>query len=378
MNKKTLILLLTISLWSCSRNEQFTISGTINNVPQKTKIYLEHMGLQQTATLDSAQMGEDGKFSFKANAPEYADLYRLRMDNKNFIFTVDSTEHIIVTTSADDFALPQKIENSYKTEEITELRKAVIELQKEYRSFEKEEITEAEMLTKIDAHKKEALQLILKDTRSMSAYFALFQQINDMFIFSVDLPEDRPYFSAVATAFHTFMPNYERSKSIYNITLGAINRERSAQQNAYLQQMIKKSGVGFLDIELPNQHGNQRKLSDLKNKVVLLDFSAYEAQNQVEYTFALRELYGKIANEDFEIYQISVDRNKLLWEQATEKLPWICVYDKDNIHSKYLRMYNVQNLPTTFLIDRAGTIIGRNISFDKLPAEIKKCLKKKK
>ena len=378
MNKKILILLVAIGILSCNYNEKFTISGTIENAPKTSKIYLEHVGLQQITTLDSTTVKKDGTFQFAANAPEYADLYRLRMDGKNFIFTIDSTEHIVVNTSAEEFSLPQEIENSYKTEEITELRKAVIELQKTYRSFKDKEISKAEMLAKINGHKKKVRKLILSDTRSMSAYFALFQQIDGMFIFSVELPEDRPYFSAVATAFHTFMSDYERSKSIYSITLTSINREREAQQDAYFQRLVAESELGIIDIELPNQFGNMRKLSDLDNKVVLLDFSAYEAKSQIEYTFALRELYDKFSNRDFEIYQVSVDSNKLLWEQATEKLPWICVHDPQSIYSIYLSSYNVQNLPTTFLIDRSGTVIGRNISFEKLPSEIEKCLRKKK
>ncbi len=377
MNKSFFILLLTLCIVSCNRTASFKISGTVADVAEKEVIYLEYMGLQGAKLLDSVIVKKDGVFELSYPSPTYPDLYRLRMGKRNFIFPIDSTEHIRIETSVKGFAFPSKVENSYKTEEIMGLRKSIIALQKDMGKLDNKEIEQEEVIANLNAHKDMVRKLILEDPRSIVAYYALYQQVGGLFVFVPEVKEDRAYFSAVATAYKTFMPEYDRTKNIYTRTMMAIQQEQQAKNNAKLQDMINEAGAGFLDIELTNQFGNVRKLSDIKDNVILLDFSVYEAKEQTEYVFALRELYNRYATRGFEIYQISLDQNKLLWEQSTENLPWICVRDENGPRTEYLRTYNVQQVPTSFLIDKSGTIIGRNISFDKLPGVIEKCLSEK-
>ena len=102
----------------------------------------------------------------------------------------------------------------------------------------------------------------------------------------------------------------------------------------------------------PDINGTERTLSDLKGKVVLLDFTAFGMEGNQERTLQLRELYNKYHSSGFEIYQVSVDPDRHLWTQRCEHLPWVSVYCEEGVNSDMLKLYQVQAIPSYFLIDR--------------------------
>ena len=135
--------------------------------------------------------------------------------------------------------------------------------------------------------------------------------------------------------------------------------------------------VSLIDIALPDLYGKIRRLSDLKGKVVLLDFSAYEGKYSPDYNRALAQLYQKYHRQGLEIYQVSIDPNENLWQVSADNLPWICVRDADTTRSRAALSYNVQSLPTAFLIDRQNTLQQRVAKLSDLPQAIEKLLKQK-
>ena len=110
--------------------------------------------------------------------------------------------------------------------------------------------------------------------------------------------------------------------------------------------------LGIIDMTFPDINGIPRTLSDLKGKVVLLDFTAFSLEGSQERTLLLRELYNKYHASGFEIYQVSFDPDRHFWTQRCENLPWVCVYAEEGLDSDMLTLYRVQELPSYFLIDR--------------------------
>jgi hypothetical protein len=89
----------------------------------------------------------------------------------------------------------------------------------------------------------------------------------------------------------------------------------------------------------------------------------------------LRDLYNKYHAQGFEIYQVSVDSDEHLWKTQTAALPWISVRDEDGMNGQSLVAYNVQQIPTFFLIDRNNVLEKRDVQIKNLDAEIKNLLK---
>ena len=379
MNKYLIAGIALFGLVACNSADQFKIAGTVENAAKET-MYLEHIGLLKTDLLDSVVLSKDGEFKFKAPRPEYPDFYRLRIGAKTIDFAVDSCETITVKADAKSFASSYQLEGSQTSNDIQQLRKSVSDIQRKVNSITPEMSAAernakiAEITADIEKHKVMARQLILQNPRSAAAYFAIYQKVNNSYIFSPYVKEDKPYCAAVATSYNTFMPDYDRSKNLYGLVMDAIQTERKERANQEWAEIINNASAGYINIELNDKNNKQRKLSELEGKVVLIDFSSYEMENSVQYTFELRELYNKYSGRGFEIFQISLDRSKLLWEESVANLPWVCVRDENGPNTTFVSSYNVRAIPTLYLMNREGVIIGRDMNFEELNAKIAKLL----
>jgi peroxiredoxin len=379
--KKFLILLLLFSiLFSCQQHNKFHVSGKVNEAKGKM-LYFEYNGLLRTTILDSVKLNKNGDFSFKSSRPAYPDFYRLRMDDKILIFAVDSCEDISIEANYANFATDYRLNGSESSLQIQKLRKSVLNIQRKVNeitsnlSAEEQNAKIADVEKDINAHKEMARKLILQNPRSMAAYYALYQKVNDTYLFSPYIKSDKPYCAAVATSFNVYMPEYERSKNLYNLVMDAIRTDQKQKDKEEWNEILAKEGKGYINIELPDAKNQIRKLSSLEGKVILIDFSAYEMKGSVDYTFSMRDLFNKYHSQGFEIYQISLDQNKSLWLNSTKTIPWICVRDEKGPETRYINAYNISSIPTNFLMNRKGTIIGRNYDFNQLPHEIEKNLK---
>ncbi|MGM9705526.1 MAG: peroxiredoxin family protein, partial [Prevotella sp.] len=102
-------------------------------------------------------------------------------------------------------------------------------------------------------------------------------------------------------------------------------------------------------------------------------FTAFSLDGMHERTLLLRELYNKYHSRGLEIYQVSADTNEHFWKEQTAALPWISVYAGDNIDTVF-GMYNVQMVPTFFLLGKDTNVYKRDVQIKNLDAEIQSLL----
>ena len=132
--------------------------------------------------------------------------------------------------------------------------------------------------------------------------------------------------------------------------------------------------TGIIDIALRDVKGNTRKLTDLKGKVVLLDFSVFQSPAGAPHNMMLRELYNKYAKDGLEIYQVSLDADEHYWKTAAGNLPWVCVRDGNGVYSTNVAVYNVRQVPSIFLINRNNELKLRGEDIKDLEASVKSLL----
>ena len=373
-----------LSLASCAE-KKFRVSGTKTQAKDSV-LYLENMSLNGPKAVDSVKLDENGEFEFKQKAPEAPEFYRLRIANQMVNLAVDSTENITVKAAYPTMSANYEVNGSEECTKIRDLAYMQLELQTHVAAIANSsslgvQAVEDSVAKVLEVYKnKVKLNYIFKEPMKAYAYYALFQTIvlgnANILIFNPrSSKDDVKVFAAVATSWDTYFPKAERGLNLHNIAIEGMKNVRILENNA--RQTISADKVqvaGVIDIALTDNHGRLRKLTDLKGKVVLLDFQAFAAEGSLKRIMMMRDIYNKYHDRGFEIYQVSFDPEEHFWKTKTAALPGVCVWDGNGTRCAVLAQYNVQTLPTFFLIDRNNTLQKRDAQINDLDAEIQALL----
>lgn len=379
--KYAAMLVCGLTLASCSNNK-FHVEGEITEAKDSV-LYFENMSLDGPVVVDSVKLGNDGRFSFSDEAPTAPEFYRLRIANQIINVSIDSTETVTFKAAYPTMASKYEVTGSENCAKIKELAlmqqdllaKAIAIDRNEYLSDQQSADSIHNMVERYKAIVKQ--QYIFREPSKAYAYFALFQTLGRLLIFNPrENREDVQTYAAVATSWDTYYPDAERGANLHNIALEGIKTQRQlmARNNGPAIDPSKVSVSSIIDVPLVDNKGQKRSLTELTGKVVLLDFHAFSMDGSTERIMMLRDLYNKYHAQGLEIYQVSVDPNEHFWKTKTAALPWINVYDPDGTESAYLTRYNVQSIPTFFLIDRSNALYKRDVQINDIDAEIKSLL----
>lgn len=373
--------LMAAMLTSCN-NKKFHINGTVTEAKDSV-LYLENMSLDGPVVVDSVKLDDKGAFSFSGKAPDAPEFYRLRIAGQIINLSVDSTETVDVKASYPSMATGYTVDGSAECATIRELALKQIDLQNRVIAVQNNpnlgyDLTRDSIGKLVAAYKEDIKRnYIYKAPMRASSYFALFQTLGNMLIFNPrENADDVKVFAAVATSWDTYHPDALRGKNLHNIAIEGMKNVR-IMRNKMAAQNIDASKVNvsnIIDISLLDNQGNRRSLTDLKGKVVMLDFHVFGSNGSTKRIMEMRELYNKYHDRGFEIYQVAFDPDEHFWKTQTAALPWISVRDPQGLQSQNLAAYNVSSIPTFFLIDRNNEVKKRDSQITDIDAEINSLL----
>lgn len=380
----TLFLLVTsmLLLSSCnSKGKSFSVKGEIASADGQV-LYLEHRGLGGLEIVDSLQLKENGKFSFKEQAPENPEFYQLRLGEQIIVFAVDSIEQLQLTADASDLYNSYKIEPTILNEQIKKVmdmqgvaKKDIADLMSQHKN---KEIADVAFMEKVDSvlsvYKTFANNLILGNPSSAAAYYAVFQKIDDYLIFDPYDKRDYAMFGAVATSWNRFYPETPRTKHLYEFTMNALRVRKQQEQQSNLIDNITVTESQLPDISLLNVKGQATSLASFRGSVVLLDFTAYKTDFSLQHNQTIRRVYDKYKSKGLVVYQISFDSDTHFWKNVSAELPWTTVYDPQSVNSNLLKGYNVRELPTAYILNKEGDVVKRVEDFGQLEQYINELL----
>lgn len=372
-------------LVSTSCNERkFHVEGAITNAADST-LYFENMSLNGAVVVDSVKLSADGTFAFGGNAPKAPEFYRLRIAGQIINVAIDSTETVSIKAEYPAMASNYEVSGSEECARIKELALMQMGLQTRVNAIARNPQLGADAVADsvqrvVEAYKTDVkTRYIFKAPMKASSYFALFQTLiagaQPMLIFNPRTSEqDVRVFAAVATSWDTFYPNEERGTNLHNIAIEGMKEVRLLRSKADATiDASKVNTTGVLDFVLTDNRGAQRRLSSLKGNVVMLDFHVFASGESTKRIMMLRELYNKYHALGFEIYQVSLDGDEHFWKTQTASLPWVSTR-VDEGSERVLQMYNVQQVPTFFLLDRNCNVVRRDAQIRDIDAEIKALL----
>jgi len=369
-------------LSACDNNPKFYVEGIITEADGKT-LYLDAMTLNGINTLDSVKLKMTGEFQFKTDAPTNPEFYALRIDGQHIYFSIDSTETVRFKAELPTLSSTYSVEGSDNCQRIKEISLLQAQLQGQILAIENNQsLYPGDIIDSINvilkAYKENMkTNYIYSDPTQTSAYYAVCQSITDInTTYQVFNPltdrDDVKCYATIATAWDGCYPDAKRTEQICNLAIKGMENTAPKTTKTVKFDESKVSEVGIIDIALPDINSQIRRLTELKGKVVMLDFTLYGAPESAVRTRYMRELYNKYQSKGFEIFQVSLDSDNHFWKFSCEKIPWICVHETNGDAVKF---YGVVNLPTFFLINRDNELVIRSDQLSTtLEEEIKQLL----
>lgn len=362
----SIFILLLMSIAACSSTDNKSqLYGKISQ-HKNTWLYLEQLQGPNIVKIDSIKTNDNGEFSFKKVVPE-KDFYRLRVGESNVVFVVldpkESVQYINETPS-----LQQKY-----TLDGSEEGKLTLEIKAVKES--------------IDLHRDSLMQILnaAPQEERMSLQSSIEQGFN-VFV-NKQLEKIRKYIIqnpdkiAPITAAEYLDP--DQDFAAYDLL--AINLKKNYPKSTFAQSFISRVdqmritaiGMPAPEINLPSPAGNPIALSSLRGKVVLIDFWASWCGPCRKENPNVVKLYEEMKSKGFDIYSVSLDKDKAAWEKAIQAdgLAWPShVSDLGYWSSSVVKQYGFSGIPFTVLVDKEGKIVGKGLRGPDLENAVRKLL----
>jgi len=168
-------------------------------------------------------------------------------------------------------------------------------------------------------------------------------------------------------------PNPEKAKSTYAALAPAAKNSIYGKELGESLRIAAKTGLGVKpSFTLPDRDGKNLSLASLKGKVVLVDFWASWCGPCRKENPNLVKAYAKYHDKGFEIIGVSLDDKKENWLKAidADKLVWLHASDLKGWKSDLAAEYGIRSIPTSFLVDTEGKIIGKDLRGDLLEKKL--------
>ena len=292
------------------------------------------------------------------------------------VLITDQTEGVTIQATArmgENYMVDASIDGSPESVTISEyydvimpIQQRIKEAERDARSLDASKRSAAKdaVAAKVDSITSASLEFAKNHITTLAALSALE---------SLDASKHKDLFKANLTALKAEFSNsfyYGKIKAAYDRAMIPRKLDLSNPSNQSNQSTRKgknsKYGQGEMapDIVMNDPDGNERKLSDLRGKVVLLDFWASWCGPCRRENPNVVRAYEKYKNDGFEVFSVSLDSNVDRWRKAIEQdqLVWPNhVSDLQGWRNGAAREYGISSIPHTMLIDRDGAILATHL-----------------
>ncbi len=349
---------LLLALTACSKTSGWEVSGDIYGA-ENSKIALEGFNNNAWYVVDSIQIDGNGTFAYRSlQAAHYPEIMRLSLNGRSIYFPVDSVDRISITTSAADFGTKYDLEGTTDAVSVRQLDSIINSAIA---------ATNPEVARNDAALKRTLLSKALEAPSVIPAYYLINKAIGGKPLFDLSNNADVRLYGAVAQRFVTERPDDPRAEYLKQTFL---NAQRALRPTSVSEISLPETGL--FDITRFDDKGTRQSLADMASKggVTILSFTSYGLETSPAYNVILNTVWEKHRAAGLNIYQIAFDADETAWRQTARNLPWTTVWNSTTDDTDPLARYNVGSLPTTFIIDRTGSLAARVTDPTRLEAEV--------
>ncbi|MCC5919444.1 MAG: AhpC/TSA family protein [Cyclobacteriaceae bacterium] len=356
----SLCLFVLVGMSGCSNGESKNVtekeSGEIRlfgkvEKPQEGIVILQEMIDNNFETIDTLALDENNQFE-KVFEPRQAGFFRINFFDKQFVNLVLDNEDVEVIADGSRMNGKGEVKGSTDTDYLTNLsdkmqsfNELMQSMNMEYsdarnkKDTEKQTKIEEQYLAKQQEHTESLKSMIREMGTSITAVYA---------INYINVEEEFNFVDTLASKLSDAKP-----KNTHVLRL--VDQVESMRNLAV--------GQPAPEIELPTPEGDTFALSQLRGKVVLIDFWAAWCGPCRKENPKIVKLYEAYKDKGFDILGVSLDRKKEDWIKAIEKdgLVWNQVSDLKYFNSEAAAIYNISAIPATYLVDENGLIIAKNL-----------------
>ena len=352
--------------------KEFSISGKIKNPVEGGTVYLELAGTKPLKAVDSTKIVK-GAFSFKGKETDGGTFYNINISNRQRIVAlVEGGETLEVVADGFDkdkngkkgVGLVTGSKNNEYYYNIMDLYENITvrnqKLQERYAAAEKKKDAAAiqKVMDEGQAMEQEMVSSVKAMIPELGTSLAALFATNFL-----SVEKDFETINALAMRFEKENPDTKQAK----IFVGNIKRIRGVQV-----------GGEAPEITLNNVEGKPVNLSSLRGKYVLIDFwASWCGPCRMENPNVVKT-YNRYKEKGFDVFSVSLDRDKEAWMRAIAKdgLLWTShVSDLKYWQSAAAQLYGVSAIPATFLLDKEGKIISKNLRGEALEQKLAELMK---
>jgi len=368
MKKIIYMFVIGIIMSSCSSKPHYVIKGKIAGSDSIT-FYLQKREAGKTVTIDSA-VSRKGAFTMKGGVIDYPQLIQFVAGNtrRRTSFYLENSE--ITIKGSLDSLFKAKISGSKTQDEYQALidsnkplsdiySKTVIRYQAASQAGNAANVAILEK--QLDSIQTEMTNLQKNFVKTNPASY-----VSPSILVGLSLEMEADEIESMVNGLDTSIAALPEIKSL---------KERVA--------VMKTVAIGQKapDFTLNDVNGNPVALSSkIGSKLLLIDFWAAWCNPCRQENPNVVKVYNEFHKKGFDVFGVSLDNTKEAWVKAIadDKLTWTHVSDLQRGNSAAAKLYSVNSIPSNFLLDETGKIIGKNLRGEALYNKVNEVLGAKK